>query len=235
MSSEGSGDRGQDPGGKNGQQSFNRSVFPLRLTPHGFKGFTLLEVLLATAILAIIVTVIYTSFSTAGRNVEQAELKRDRTDLARSLLAKLSDDITNAYYNPSMKEAVFYGKRSSPDREGPRLDSVALTTLTNWRKPDSKEMDLWEVGYRFDEKPDGKGTVLVRREKRDMKDSVPLEGGVDLEITDGISELMLRYSDGTAWTDDWDSRNLRKLPRMVEIRISLQDGSSYVTLVEAGR
>ena len=40
-------------------------------------GFTLLEVLIATAIMSVIVTVIYMSFFTTGRNVEQAEEIRD--------------------------------------------------------------------------------------------------------------------------------------------------------------
>ena len=40
-------------------------------------GFTLLEVLIAVAIMSGIVTVIYASFSTASRNVEQAEARRD--------------------------------------------------------------------------------------------------------------------------------------------------------------
>ena len=67
--------------------------------PSHSKGFTLLEVLLAMAILAVIMTVIYASFSTAGNNVEQAERLRDETDIARTLIARLSADIANAYVN----------------------------------------------------------------------------------------------------------------------------------------
>lgn len=203
--------------------------------PHS-KGFTLLEVLMAMSILAVIVTVIYTSFSTTGRNVEQAEARRDRTDLARTLIAKLSDDIANAYYNTSMKETVFDAKPSTTTADEPRFDSIALTTLTNWRKPASKEMDLWEVGYRFEERPEGKGKVLIRREKREInKDSTPLEGGSDYEVTDQITELRLRYYDGSTWVDEWHSSSKQKLPRSVEITLIQADGSSFLTHIEAGR
>jgi len=199
------------------------------------KGFTLLEVLLAMSILAVIVTVIYTSFSTTGRNIDQAEAMRDSTDLARTLIAKLSDDIANAYYNSSMRETVFDAKPSTTTDE-PRFDSIALTTLTNWRKPDSKEMDLWEVGYRFEDRPDGKGKVLIRSEKREInKDSTPLEGGTDYEVTDQISELRLRYSDGLTWSDEWHSSSKGKKPTAVEILLVLADGSSFLTHVDAGR
>jgi general secretion pathway protein J len=205
--------------------------------PH-LNGFTLLEVMLAMAILTVIMTVIYASFSSAGRNVEQAETSRDRTDLARTLIAKMSDDIANAYYNPAMKEAIFYGKKSTTVDNEPRFDGIALTALTNWRKPDSKETDLWEVGYRFETAPEGQGQVLVRREKRDLdKDRTPLEGGTDMIITDRIKELRLRYYDGTTstWKEEWDTRTQGRLPKAVEIRLVLEDGPAFLTSVEAGR
>src|SRR5574341_929669 len=106
MSSSGSGVRGQGAGKDRNPK---------------LEGFTLLEVMLAMAILAVMVTVIYASFSSAGRNVEQAETSRDRTDLARTLIAKLSDDIANAYYNPAMKESIFYGKKSTTTENEPRF------------------------------------------------------------------------------------------------------------------
>ena len=212
-------------------------------TPHS-NGFTLLEVLLAMGILSLVVTVIFASFSGAARNVQEAETIRDRTDLARTLIAKLSDDIANAYYNPSMKDmTVFYGKRSTEETDKPRYDSISLTTLTNWRKPDSRETDLWELGYRFEERSDGTGTIMIRREKRELaKDNKPLEGGTDMEITGQVRELRLRYSNGLVstgtntlkWEDEWDSRT-KGLPKVVEIRLVLENGNPYLTLVQVGR
>ena len=111
-------------------------------------GFTLIEVLLAMAILAVVMTVIYTSFSAAGRNVEQAETMRDETDLARTLISRISDDIANAYVNRNMNFSapitIFDGKKEEVENGGEQIrhDSINLTTLTNWRKPDSKEMEL---------------------------------------------------------------------------------------------
>jgi type II secretion system protein J len=200
-------------------------------------GFTLLEVLIAVAIMAGIVTVIYTSFSTASRNVAQAEARRDAADLARTLVAKLSNDITNVYYNQSMKETFFYGKKSSAELDVPRFDSIALTTLTNWRKPNSKETDLWEVGYRFEETPEKNGIMLIRKEKREFgTDSTPLEGGMDYALTGRIKSLRLRYFNGLAWSDDWDNTSQRslQLPKAVEITLVLDDDSLYSTKVEVG-
>jgi general secretion pathway protein J len=199
------------------------------------KGFTLLEVLLAIAILSMILTVIYMTFSSAGRSVEEAEAIRDRTDLARTLMVRLCDDFANAYFDAAMPETIFEGRQSSPDQNQTRLDSVSLTTLTNWRKPNSSEMDLWEVGYRFEEKPEGNGYEMIRREKRGFgSDNIPGEGGTDLEITDRVRELRLRYYDGASmtWRDDWNARSMGKMPIAVEVLLVLDDGSVYLTQVD---
>jgi len=202
-------------------------------------GFTLLEVLLAVSILAIIIAAIYASFSTAARNVEQAEAIRTSTDLARTLIAKISDDIHNAYCNSSMTtwKTVFYGKKQEQEAGGNkhRLDSIYLTTLTNWRKPNSKEIDLWEVGYYFKEKPDGSGYTLMRHEKRELNKNVPpLEGGIDYEITGAVQELHLRYLIGSTLIEEWGSSSQCRYPNAVEISLVLEDGSLYTTRVDVG-
>ena len=221
-------------------------------------GFTLIEVLLAMAILVVLMSVVYGSFSTAGRNVEQAEAARDETDLARTLLAKLSDDLVNAYdnfkmiavnpnTNANVNLTVFYGKKAETGEgeDKVRRDSLSLTTLTNWRKPDSKETELLEVGYFFKEKPDGSGYSLYRREKRELSADVPpLEGGVEYEITDRVEGLQFRYYNGTQWVDEWDTRTIvvpagsstaSRLPKTVELTLTLDTGKVYVTQADVSR
>ena len=213
--------------------AFSNSQSAIRNTQS--KGFTLLEVLLAMAILAIISTVIYGTFTATARNVEQAEESRDDTDLARTLITRLSDDISNAFCSTNVKGSFFYGKDNETEIENAKVrhDTVSLTTLTNWRKPDSKENELWEVGYFFKEKEDGKGYVLYRREKRELNvDSPPLEGGNEYEITDRIQHMQLRYYDGTKLVDSWDRKagcSPSNLPIAVEISLMLDSGKVYTT------
>jgi len=193
-------------------------------------GFTLLEVLLALAILAVIVTSIYGSFSTAARTIKQAEEIRDGADMARALISRMANDISNAYLG-GITGTFLYGKKAETEgEEKQRIDSIDLTTLTNWRKPDSREMDLWEVGYHFKDRPDGTGRMLVRREKRELsKDIPPLEGGVEYELTDAVEALQIRYQKATSWSDTWDSRRGSGLPTAVEIVLTLADGRVYMT------
>jgi prepilin-type N-terminal cleavage/methylation domain-containing protein len=229
MSDNGSRGRGQGSGGKCKTQS---------------KGFTLIEVLLAVAIMAFIVSVIYASFFTASRSVEQAEAIRDDTDLARTLIAKMSDDIHNAWCNtiPTGK-TVFYGKKQEQEAGGNkrRTDSLYLTTLTNSRKLNSKETELLEVGYFFKERPDNSGYSLMRHEKKELNnDEPPLEGGTDYEVTDKVVELHLRYrkTNNSPWLDEVGSSTPcsqpNALPQTVEISLTLEDGSLYITRVDVG-
>jgi type II secretion system protein J len=203
-------------------------------TPNS-KGFTLIEVLLALAILAAVITVVYASFSSASQNVERAEAVRDGTDLARTLIARISDDIANAYCKTGMQGTFFYGKKEEKDLSGNkyRLDSLSLTTLTNWRKPDSKETDLWEVGYFFQEKPEGKGYVMMRSERRNLNSQESSSEEVtEYEITDLVEGLQLRYYDGSQWADGLGSSASCVRPTAVEMTLTLASGNVYLTQVD---
>jgi general secretion pathway protein J len=200
------------------------------------RGFTLLEVLLALTILAVVMTTIYSSFSTAGKNMESAGEVRDGTDRARTLIARLTNDIANTYIgvvNGTVSYGI-YGKKFETDQEKQRFDSIYLTTLTNYygRTPNSPEMELCEVGYFFQERPDGAGRVLMRKEKRVLsKDVPPREGGLDYEITDTIQALQFRYYNGSKWIDEWIQGGM---PKTVEILLTLADGRVYETKVDVG-
>jgi type II secretion system protein J len=201
-------------------------------------GFTLIEVLLAVSIMAFIVSAIYMSFFTSSRNVQQAEAIRDSTDLARTLIMKIADDIHSAYCGSlTTGKTVFFGKKEEHEINGKtqRMDSIYLTPLTNWRTPNSKESELWEIGYYFKEKPNGSGYTLMRHEKRLLSsDVLPLEGGIDYEITDKAVEFRLRYLNGSSWAEEWGSSEKCTYPQAVEITLALEDGSTYTSRFDVG-
>lgn len=203
-------------------------------TPHS-NGFTLIEVLLSLAILASVVAVVYASFSTAGQSIKAAEAAQEEVDIARTFLARLSNDLGNAFYKPLMKEAYFRGKKVEEEIDGTttRVDSVSLTTLTSWRTPGTNESGLWDVGYFFRGKQDGTGMVLFRREKRDPGNTeADATEEAAYELTDKVVGLRLRYYDGSKWTDEWDSNLQRRPPSVVEIVLTTAGGRFYATKVE---
>lgn len=200
------------------------------------KGFTLVEVLLAMAILAVVMTAVYASFSTAGASVEHAEAARDSTDLARTLIARMTGDISNAYCRMGMTGTLFFGKKVEHEVDGEKLrtDSLSLTTLTNWRRPNTKETQLWEVGYFFQEKPEGNGRTLMRRERRILGSSAAFaEEAMEYSLSDGVEGLRIRYTlDGNIWTDDLGGDAVCARPRAVEVTVTLGGGKVYMTAVD---
>jgi len=82
---------------------------------------------------------------------------------------------------------------------------------------------------------DGKGYSLMRREKRELtRESPPLEGGVEYEITDQVAELRFRYSnDGSKWVDAWGTKTQCMKPAIVEMTLVLLSGKQYSTEVRA--
>jgi general secretion pathway protein J len=201
--------------------------------PHS-RGFTLLEVLLALAILAVVMTVIYSAFSAAGTSVDHAEAVRDETDLARTLIARMTTDLTNGYCRSVSEGQFFYGKTEEHDIAGTssRLDRLALTTLTNWRPPNSKESEIWAVGYFFREKPDGSGYVMMRSEKHITNDEATQEEAKEYEITDEVAGLQIRYWDGSKFVDKEEvggTESCASQEKAVEITLTMNDGRIFMT------
>ncbi len=200
------------------------------------KGFTLIEVLLAMAILAVVVTVIYQSFSNAGASVKQAEEIRDSTDIARTLLIRITSDISNIYVKESaLGETFIAGQKMEDDETKERLDRIDLTTLAkNWASGAANDTTVWEVGYYFQDRPEEKKRVLIRREKRELsKDVPPLEGGVEYELTDQVRGIQIRYSgDGTNWKDEWPKSQSRSQLKAIEIILHMADDRIFETKVD---
>ena len=75
---------------------------------------------------------------------------------------------------------------------------------------------------------------MMRREKRELsKDSPAGEGGIEYEITDRVKFFQLRYNEvGDTWYDEWNSTTRNRLPKLVEIALTLESGMTYSTYVE---
>lgn len=188
-------------------------------------GFTLVELLIAIAILSIIMSVVYKSFYASTEGIKRAEVVDDINSTARVIFLKLMDDINSAYLDNSNK-TIFVGD-SKRDKDLPQ-DSLSLTSLSNLRMvKDAKETDLHEIGYYlkedYDYQKQEKKISLLRKEKKTIGAEPVLEGGEVYELTDEIAGIRFSYFDGTSWKDNWDSRITKALPKGVEVEIILFD------------
>lgn len=209
------------------------------LTPlKGHHGFTLMEVLIAIAILAIVMAIVYGSFVQTRRVIDRAEGAVEELRGVRVAFNRMMLDLNMAFISPNDKDneyTVFVGTDS--DANGYPDDSIDFTSYSNRiRNKDAKESDQMEVGYYLKRDYEG-NAVLMKREKKRL-DKNPMYGGKSYEITEDIVGLNFRYLEKGAWYDSWDSRakSSDKLPEAVEITIIVKESDeverSYKTVVD---
>lgn len=199
----------------------------------GQKGFTLLEVIVAVAILALMAGIVFSVvLGSAGRSRALAE-EMELRQTAGSILNLMAEDIKGAYSPPG--SVPFFLGRDEFNRENP-ADSVDLvTTAVLPVNPSTVFGDLAEVGFNLIHEADSDVGTLYRREHAPPEDPGD-DGGESFEMSDRVLSLNLRYFDGENWNDEWDSRDeasgsmTGKIPSEVEIEITMEDRGSIVTL-----
>jgi len=173
------------------------------------KGFTLVEILISLAILAMIVASTFTIFRSASKSWQKGEIRSERYHNARTAIGRMSADISQAVLNNSYL-CKFIGEK----------DSVSFISFVS---ESSGTFELSEIEYWLD-----KGKKLLMR-------SDDIEPDYDFStydhsdiLSDNISELEFSYYNGTAWTDSWHSDKALGigLPKAVRIKIRVEDKSA---------
>lgn len=196
-------------------------------------GFTLVEMLVAVAILAMISVLIYGAFAGMKRSKEGIERVNDRYREGRLAMSRISRELQSAYLslqmplNPQLavQKTAFVGTQGTP------ADRVDFNSFSNRRiDRDSHESDQCEISYFGSENPEDRGVFdLVRRISK-HPDLEPTKGGrVDVLATD-IDLFDLEYLDPLTgqWVDTWDSTQAigqpNRMPMQVRVLLVLNGG-----------
>lgn len=204
-------------------------------------GFTLIEVLVAVTLLAIISLLVFQAMGTSSSSKERFEKKDDLFRAAALSLDRMTRDLAMAVL---FSDVEFLGVSPSGEQSTKNLftaknngdqDKVTFDTVSHIRYlKDVKESDLAEVTYFLEPLESGEGeaptTGLFVLKKREISPpgNTPEEGGTVTNLLEGVRELNFRYYDTgkREFVDEWDSTkidNLNKLPRAVEITLVVQD------------
>lgn len=174
----------------------------------GARGLTLMEIMVATAILSMVSAMIWVSFDQGARATQQVEASQERYHEAQVAISIIARDLASAYLskhvNPTepVAEYAFMGQDNSPID---RLDFVSFSHQRTIR--DSHESDQCEIGYygaRDNEDPSV--TNLIRRVSPIIDDELD-RGGRRLILARNVTEFDLSYYDRTqdAWVEEWDT------------------------------
>lgn len=164
-------------------------------------GFTLLEVLVAVGLLALVSTLMYQAMSLTFRARETISRIEDLNHAAQVALHRLTRDVSMAYLSNhvDLKEpaaiTLFVGSR----------ESLLFSYLGHERRQRGvRESDQGVVEYRLERDPEGPGYALIRREKA-PPDTEPERGGVSEVLASRVREFRVQYWDDKTeeWRDEW--------------------------------
>lgn len=182
-------------------------------------GFTLIEVLLALAILSVVLTMIYSALTQTGTVIEHVDRDADKYRSGRLALAKITDELSSAYYLSADKTTTFSGQDNQSAR-GLDADSLVFSSMSRVLPEGAARGSFHNtVTYYVD------GDVLMHTEQLDT----PYSGAGNAQpfpLVEGLIGFRLRYlvPDSLEWQDGWPE-DLHKLPRAVEVSLTfaLQD------------
>jgi type II secretory pathway pseudopilin PulG len=194
-------------------------------------GFTLLEVLLAFAILGFITTIIWGTFTQTSSIKKRTEAVQDRTHAARVALMRLSRELEMAFLSDSENPAV-QERRTMFISEAQRdVDELRFSWFGRQRlRTDIPESDTSVIMYYAQTDPDDPSvTNLMRRETRRLEAVDPRTiPGESYVLCPGVARLKFSFFDykKKEWREDWSTMGadgLQYLPTHVRIALTIYD------------
>ena len=200
-------------------------------------GFTLLELMIAAAVFAVVATVIVSSFTTALTSIERTRRWADVSQMARLVMDRMLLDLTSTFFINEEERYRFAGQDGRKEEaSGPILSfvTVAPRRVLGGTLPGG----LARVEYFLSAHPDApEETILYRRETSLLADT-EADAGQAAILGEELRDLRLEYYDaaGTSYSawDSADAEGERSLPVAVRITLVLggvEPGHVYTTMV----
>lgn len=167
------------------------------------RGMTLIEVMVAVAIMAMLGAMTYGIVFTTVRTQDEAMRMQDRFQSGRVALERIRRELTMAFVSLHQSE----DKRTQTLFLG---ESDRLVFNSGAHEPATRgvrQSDQMEVEYRL-HRPRGQAhDALVRRVKYHIDDR-PERGGREEVLVEGVRAMKIAYFDKQRedWTDEWDVR-----------------------------
>lgn len=194
------------------------------------RGLTLIEVMIAMAITAVMGAMVAGAITQVDHASEVTRAQDERYGEARRALTRLSSELATAFVSDHYYRGRFADGRPTLFRG--REDGVLFTTMAHVRLfRGAKESDQAVVEYSVDDNPESRdGEALFRREKLRIDGDPDRDGRRDV-VARGVKRLTLSYWDAKKkeWVREWDTSRVERaneLPTLVraEMELSLADG-----------
>jgi len=189
-------------------------------------GFTLVELLLALFLFAIIAGVVFAAFAAVASGVERGRQSMELYRVGRAALLRMAQELEAALPPPEGSTSGFQGKKTSG---GTGQDRIEFLTIPYRRYADRiPSHELCRVAYAVAESQQGR-TALFREEDCSGDQDERRERATRLELTDLAVSLELTYFDAERDYDEWPPVRStdQTLPCRVRIVLILRDAQQY--------
>jgi general secretion pathway protein J len=204
-------------------------------------GFTLLEALVATAIMALMGMMTFGVIGHTLDSYQRATGISERTQEARMALERMAREISMAflsYHHDCSGPRTLTLFKTRRTALGTRLDFTSFSHLQV--RKDAKDSDQNELSYFVDVDPNASAKKHLYRREQDRIDEKPDEGGTQVAVTHNVAGLNFSFYNPRAdrWTDDWSSSDRDtwyRLPKYVKITLELAHQPKEERLVTGTR
>lgn len=191
----------------------------------GRAGFSLLEIMVAVSILALIGVLTYETIANALDARDWLEEDDASNQSARIAMDRLHRDFELAWLTSNIQavntfKTQFIAKNNDPD-------IVWFTALSHRRMhQNAREGDETELTYWTEDDPNKDGALVLLRREAPRIDQEPEKDGPILPLAYGVKTFNLRFLDPTTgqWRDEWDTTGADtpyRLPRAVRIVLEM--------------
>ena len=181
-----------------------------RQTPEG--GFTLVEVLLAVSLVAMMATLVFGSLYVTTSAIDAARANSTNQQIVRSTLRVMTDELSVARVTTTSPWMGINGQLS-----GQPADSVAFLTMGQFRGAESaNDTELVRIVYTRE------GDRLLRFVRKNLY-GLTDESIEQVELATRVQGFNVRYYDGknNLWLDEWDGRARPGTPKALLLELTL--------------
>jgi type II secretion system protein J len=189
----------------------------------GRHAFTLIEIVLAMAACAVILTAVYGVFSRAVKLRDNATAHIREARVWARAAAVLANDLRNARLSGGTLAATLEGSQAGQSGSFPGYLKFTTTTAQDIVQ-DAQEIpasDVQRVEYYIATDPeasDSKSGLLVRTVERDLLATVA-ETPAEEPLLPGVESMEVAFYDGSAWQESWNYAESKTVPEAVRVRI----------------
>ena len=186
------------------------------------QGFTLIEVLLAVSLVAMMATLVFGSLYLTTSVIDSARSSSANEQIVRSTFRVMTDELSVGESNEAGPWIGINGQQ-----DGLPADSVAFLTMGQFRGTESaKDTELVRIVYTRE------GDRLLRFVRRNLY-GLTDESVEQVELANKVKGFNVRYYDSKSklWVDEWDGRARSDSPKALLIELTLlQEKAELLTV-----